>query len=123
IRVSLFIAAAPVQIEAAAALGAPVVELHPGSWCDALIEKRRAEADIEWELLCAGARMAQRLGLEVHAGHGLDYATAETIAALPQIVELNIGHFLIGEAVFEGLADTVKVMRAAMDRGRARARA
>jgi pyridoxine 5-phosphate synthase len=123
IRVSLFIAAAPVQIEAAAALGAPVVELHTGSWCDALIEKRRAEADIEWELLCAGARMAQRLGLEVHAGHGLDYATAETIAALPQIVELNIGHFLIGEAVFEGLADTVKFMRAAMDRGRARARA
>ena len=123
IRVSLFIAAAPVQIEAAAALGAPVVELHTGSWCDALIEKRRAEADIEWELLCAGARMAQRLGLEVHAGHGLDYATAETIAALPQIVELNIGHFLIGEAVFEGLADTVKLMRAAMDRGRARARA
>jgi pyridoxine 5-phosphate synthase len=123
IRVSLFIAAAPVQIEAAAALGAPVVELHTGSWCDALIEKRRAEADIEWELLCAGARMAQRLGLEVHAGHGLDYATAETIAALPQIVELNIGHFLIGEAVFEGLADTVKFMRAAIDRGRARARA
>ena len=123
IRVSLFIAAAPVQIEAAAALGAPVVELHTGSWCDALIEKRRAEADIEWELLRAGARMAQRLGLEVHAGHGLDYATAETIAALPQIVELNIGHFLIGEAVFEGLADTVKFMRAAMDRGRARARA
>jgi pyridoxine 5-phosphate synthase len=123
VRVSLFIAAAPVQIEAAAALGAPVVELHTGSWCDALIEKRRAEADIEWELLRAGARMAQRLGLEVHAGHGLDYATAETIAALPQIVELNIGHFLIGEAVFEGLADTVKFMRAAMDRGRARARA
>jgi pyridoxine 5-phosphate synthase len=123
IRVSLFIAAAPVQIEASAALGAPVVELHTGSWCDALIEKRRAEADIEWELLRAGARMAQRLGLEVHAGHGLDYATAETIAALPQIVELNIGHFLIGEAVFEGLADTVKLMRAAMDRGRARARA
>ena len=77
-----------------------------------------AEADAEWELLRAGARLAQRLGLEVHAGHGLDYASAETIAALPQIVELNIGHFLIGEAVFEGLAETVKFMRAAMDRGR-----
>ena len=66
----------------------------------------------------AGALLAQSLGLEVHAGHGLDYASAETIAALPQIVELNIGHFLIGEAVFEGLAETVKFMRAAMDRGR-----
>jgi pyridoxine 5-phosphate synthase len=121
IRVSLFIAAAPPQIEAAAELCAAVVELHTGSWCDALIEKRAAEADVEWELLRAGARMAKGLGLEVHAGHGLDYASAETIAALPQIVELNIGHFLVGEAVFEGLAETVKFMRAAMDRGRARA--
>ena len=63
----------------------------------------------------------QASGLEVHAGHGLDYGTAETIAALPQVVELNIGHFLIGEAVFEGLAETVKFMRAAMDRGRKKA--
>jgi pyridoxine 5-phosphate synthase len=121
IRVSLFIAAAPPQIEAAAELGAPVVELHTGSWCDALIENRTAEADVEWELLRVGAKMAKGLGLEVHAGHGLDYASAETIAALPQIAELNIGHFLVGEAVFEGLAETVKLMRAAMDRGRARA--
>ena len=68
---------------------------------------------------CAtGAALAKGLGLEVHAGHGLDYASAETIAALPQIVELNIGHFMVGEAVFEGLAETVKFMRAAMDRGR-----
>jgi pyridoxine 5-phosphate synthase len=104
-------------------LGAPVVELHTGSWCDALIENRNAEADVEWELLRVGARMAQSLGLEVHAGHGLDYASAETIAALPQIVELNIGHFLVGESVFEGLAETVKFMRAAMDRGRAKAAA
>ena len=64
--------------------------------------------------------MAASLGLEVHAGHGLDYASAETIAALPQIVELNIGHFLVGEAVFAGLAETVRFMRAAMDRGRAK---
>ena len=72
----------------------------------------------EWQAIVAGAALADSLGLEVHAGHGLDYASAEEIASLPQIVELNIGHFLIGEAVFEGLAETVKFMRAAMDRGR-----
>ncbi len=121
IRVSLFIGAQPAQIEAAAELGAPVVELHTGSWCDALMTERAAEANAEWELLHAGAVLAQSFGLEVHAGHGLDYASAETIAALPQVVELNIGHFLIGEAVFEGLAETVRFMRAAMDRGRGRA--
>ena len=66
----------------------------------------------------AGAKLARSLGLEVHAGHGLDYASAETISSLPEIAELNIGHFLIGEAVFTGLAQTVKAMRAAMDRGR-----
>jgi len=121
IRVSLFIGAAPAQIEAAAALGAPVVELHAGSWCDALAERRAAEASAEWQLIRAGVLLADSLGLEVHAGHGLDYASAETIAALPQVVELNIGHFLIGESVFEGLAETVKFMRAAMDRGRKKA--
>ena len=123
IRVSLFIAAAAAQIEAAAELGAPVVELHTGAWCDALIGHRGAEAAAEWELLRAGALLAKSLGLEVHSGHGLDYASAETIASLPQVVELNIGHFLIGESVFEGLADTVKFMRAAMDRGRGKVRA
>jgi pyridoxine 5-phosphate synthase len=122
IRVSLFIGAAPTQIEAAAELGAPVVELHTGAWCDALIEERKTETNAEWQLIRAGAVLAQSFGLEVHAGHGLDYASAETIAALPQIVELNIGHFLIGEAVFEGLPETVKFMRAAMARGRAKAR-
>src|SRR5215510_5853276 len=123
IRVSLFIGAAPVQIETAAALGAPVIEIHTGSWCDALAEGRSAEADAEWQLIRDGAQLAASLGLEVHAGHGLDYGTAETIAALPQVVELNIGHFLIGEAVFEGLDETVKMMRAAMDRGRKKANA
>ncbi len=121
IRVSLFIGAQPAQIEAAAELGAPVIEIHTGSWCDALTEGRAGEANTEWELIRAGAQMAKGLGLEVHAGHGLDYASAETIAALPQIAELNIGHFLIGEAVFEGLSETVKLMRAAMDRGRQKA--
>ena len=123
IRVSLFIAPHPAQIEAAVELGAPVIELHTGAWCDALIEGRSAEAQAEWEMLRAGAMLAHSLGLEVHAGHGLDYASAETIAALPQVMELNIGHFLIGEAVFEGLDATIKMMRAAMDRGRAKARA
>lgn len=123
IRVSLFIAAAPVQIEMAAQLGAPVIEIHTGAWCDALAEGRAAEAEAEWQLIRAGAVLAHSFGLEVHAGHGLDYGTAETIAALPEIVELNIGHFLVGEAVFEGLGETVKFMRAAMDRGRKKAQA
>jgi len=120
IRVSLFIAAQPAQIEAAAELGSDVIEIHTGAWCDALAGERAGEAEAEWHLIRDGAAIAKSYGLEVHAGHGLDYATAETIAALPQVVELNIGHFLIGEAVFEGLAETVKFMRAAMDRGRAK---
>ncbi len=123
IRVSLFIGAQPQQIEAAVALGAPVIEIHTGGWCDAVMEGRAAEAKAEWELIRAGAMLAKSYGLEVHAGHGLDYATAETIAELPEVVELNIGHFLVGEAVFEGLGETVRFMRAAMDRGRKKARA
>ena len=121
IRVSLFVAAERRQFEAAAKLRAPVVEIHVGAWCDALAESRKDTADAEWHRITEGVKIACDLGLEVHAGHGLDYASAETISALPQIVELHIGHFLIGEAVFEGLAETVKMMRAAMDRGRARA--
>ena len=121
IRVSLFIGAQPAQIETAAALGAPVIEIHTGAWCDALTQGNAVEAQAEWQLIRAGATLAQSLGLEVHAGHGLDYATAEEIAALPEIVELNIGHFLVGESVFAGLAETIKFMRAAMNRGRLRA--
>jgi pyridoxine 5-phosphate synthase len=123
IRVSLFIGAAPAQIEAAVALGAPVIEIHTGSWCDALAGGRTKEAEAEWGLIRAGVTLAKSYGLEVHAGHGLDYGTAESIAALPEVVELNIGHFLVGEAVFEGLAETVRFMRAAMERGRIKARA
>ena len=122
IKVSLFIGAAPVQIEMAAELGAPVIEIHTGSWCNALAEGRREAAGAEWQLIRDGALLAASVGLEVHAGHGLDFATAEEIAALPQVVELNIGHFLVGEAVFEGLPETVKLMRAAMERGRSKAR-
>jgi pyridoxine 5-phosphate synthase len=118
IRVSLFIAADPKQIETAAKLKAPVIEIHVGAWCDALAEGQTRKAEAEWDRIVVGAAQAASLGLEVHAGHGLDYVTAETIAALPQIVELNIGHFLIGEAIFTGLSQAVRDMRAAMDRGR-----
>jgi pyridoxine 5-phosphate synthase len=123
VRVSLFIAAERRQFEAAARLHAPVVEIHVGAWCEALAENRGKAADDEWRRIVEGAAFAKSLGLEVHAGHGLDYGTAETIGTLPQVVELNIGHFLIGESVFEGLTDTIKFMRAAMDRGREKARA
>ncbi|MFG1241653.1 pyridoxine 5'-phosphate synthase [Xanthobacter sp. V7C-4] len=119
IRVSLFIAADPAQIAAAAELGADIVELHTGAWCDAVTEGRHVEAEAEFVRLKAGARQAGGLGLEVHAGHGLDYATAERIAAFPQIVELNIGHFLIGEAIFVGLDQAIARMRAAIAAGRA----
>jgi pyridoxine 5-phosphate synthase len=119
IRVSLFIAAEPRQIETAARLRAPVIEIHVGPWCEALVQGHGGLAETEWARIREGARLAKSLGLEVHAGHGLDYASAQTIATLPEIVELNIGHFLIGEAVSDGLANVVKLMRAAMDRGRA----
>jgi pyridoxine 5-phosphate synthase len=118
IRVSLFIAAEPRQIQAAVAIGAPVIEIHTGAWCDALADNRMSAAQAEWQRIRHGAQLARRLGLEVHAGHGLDFESAAAIAALPEIVELNIGHFLIGEAVFSGLAEAVRAMRAAMDRGR-----
>ncbi|WP_441229935.1 pyridoxine 5'-phosphate synthase [Tardiphaga sp. 215_C5_N2_1] len=118
VRVSLFIAADPKQIEMAAKLKAPVIELHTGAWCDAITDGDTAKAANEWQRIAAGARLAKSAGLEVHAGHGLDYATAETISALPEIMELNIGYYMIGEALFIGLSDTVRLMRAAMDRGR-----
>jgi len=121
IRVSLFIAAAPDQIEMAARLRSPVIEIHTGAWCDALAEGRMAAAEAELARIREGARLAARLGLEVHAGHGLNYETAEMIAALPEFVELNIGHFLVGEAIMVGLGEAVRTMRAAMDRGRAKA--
>jgi pyridoxine 5-phosphate synthase len=122
IRVSLFIAAEPAQIEAACAIGAPVIEIHTGAWCDALAAGENAAAAGEFERIMRGAALAKACGLEVHAGHGLDFITAERIAALTEIVELNIGHFLIGEAIFAGLAATVRKMRAAIDRGRRNSR-
>jgi pyridoxine 5-phosphate synthase len=118
IRVSLFIAADPQQIEMAAKLRAPVIEIHTGGWCDAVVDGHSEKAEHEWRRIVEGVALARSAGLEVHAGHGLDYATAETIAALPEIAELNIGYFMIGEALLVGIAETVRAMRAAMDRGR-----
>jgi pyridoxine 5-phosphate synthase len=119
IRVSLFIEPTPAVIEAAAELGAPVIELHTGTWCHALADSDAAKAAAEFERLKAAAEQGASLGLEIHAGHGLDYASAEQIATLPGIAELNIGHFLIGEAIFVGLGNTIARMRQAMERGRA----
>jgi pyridoxine 5-phosphate synthase len=120
IRVSLFIAADPRQIEISARLKAPVIEIHTGAWCDAVVDGDTAKAEAEWQRIVAGAALARSIGLEVHAGHGLDYVTAEKIASVPEIVELNIGYYMIGEALFVGLAETVRTMRGAMDRGRSK---
>jgi len=122
IRVSLFIAADPAQIEAAASLRAPVIELHTGAWCDAIADGHADRAAAEWSRIVAGTALGAKLGLEVHAGHGLAFDTAERIAALPAIAELNIGHFLIGEAVFDGLPSAIGVMKDAIARGRKAAR-
>jgi pyridoxine 5-phosphate synthase len=114
IRVSLFIDPDPPQIAMAARLAAFAVELHTGRYCEA-----EGNGQVrELERLRAGAVEARRRGLECHAGHGLDYATAGVVAAIPDIVELNIGHFLVGEAVFLGLGEAVRRMRAAIARGR-----
>jgi len=118
VRVSLFIEPSAEALEAAAALRAPVVELHTGAWCDALARGEGERGDHEFGRLRVAAAQTASLGIECHAGHGLDYDTARTIAALPQIVELNIGHFLIGEAIFVGLAESVRQMRTAMEEGR-----
>jgi pyridoxine 5-phosphate synthase len=121
IRVSLFIDADPRQIEAAANLRAPVIEIHTGAWCNALADGDTARFAAEWDRIRAGVALARRAGLEVHTGHGLNYETAEAVAGMAEVVELNIGHFLIGEAIFEGLGAAVRTMRAAMDRGRSKA--
>lgn len=117
-RVSLFIEPDPDQIRASVAAGAQVVELHTGAYCDAARagETQRAEAILQ--RLKSGASLAAELGLEVHAGHGIDYATVKPIAAIPEIAELNIGHFLIGEAIFVGLPQAIQRMRALMDAAR-----
>ncbi len=122
VRVSLFIEPDAEAIRAAASLRAPVVELHTGAWCHQVELGETAKAEAEFERLRAAAKLAQQLGIECHAGHGLDFDTARRISSLPEIVELNIGHFLIGEAIFVGLAESVARMRKAMDEGRQAAR-
>ena len=114
IRVSLFIEADPAQLDAAKELGAPVVELHTGAYCEETGEDR----DRELKRIIDAAAYAAQLGLECHAGHGLTYDTVKPIAEIPTIVELNIGHFLIGEAVFCGLAEAMEKMRTLMDEAR-----
>ena len=121
VRVSLFIEPDARTLEAAAALGAPVVELHTGTWCDAVAAGEERKAEHEFERLRTGAVWAAELGLEVHAGHGLNYETSETLANVSQFSEFNTGHFLIGDAIFIGLAESIRLVRAAMAAGRARA--
>ena len=118
-RVSLFVGADPVQIEAAQRTGAAVVELHTGAFCDAVRDGNADAADGFLADLRAAAIQADALGLEVHAGHGIDYETVQPVAAIPQVAELNIGHFLIGEAIFVGLGPAIARMRALMDDARA----
>ncbi len=118
IRVSCFVDADADQVAAAKSVGAQVVELTTGPYCDA-VRERSPEAPRLLEILRAAAAEAHRLGLEVHAGHGMDYETAKPIAAIPELMELNIGHFLIGEAIFVGLTPAIQRMRALMDEARA----
>ncbi len=114
IRVSLFVEPDRKQLDAAVTLGAPVVELHTGAYCEAEGEGREREL----ARLTDAAAHAEAVGLECHAGHGLSYDTVAPIAEIPTIVELNIGHFLVGEAIFVGLADSIRGMRERMDRAR-----
>jgi pyridoxine 5-phosphate synthase len=119
VRVSLFVEADPHQLDAARSVGAPVVELHTGTYCEAEGEARAREL----ARLAAAARHGAAIGLEVHAGHGLGFDTVGPVAAIPELAELNIGHFLIGEAIFLGLGPAIARMRALMDAARARAAA
>ena len=118
IRVSCFIDADPAQVAASKAVGAQVIELHTGAYCEA-VRERRPQADALLRKLQAAATEGARLGLEVHAGHGIDYETVKPVAAIPELMELNIGHFLIGEAIFIGLGPAIQRMRALMDEARA----
>jgi pyridoxine 5-phosphate synthase len=114
IRVSLFIDPEPKQLESAKAVGAPVVELHTGAYCEA----EGAQRALELKRIIDAAALAEAIGLECHAGHGLGFETVGAIAAIPTIVELNIGHFLIGEAIFGGLDSAIRRMRVLMEQGR-----
>ncbi|WP_368184758.1 pyridoxine 5'-phosphate synthase [Aestuariibius sp. HNIBRBA575] len=118
-RVSIFIAADKRQIDAAHRIGAQVIELHTGAYCDAFADGDFAKRDAELDALRDMATYAHSLGLEVHAGHGLTYETVAPIAAFPEVQELNIGHFIIGESIFLGLEPAIREMRRLMDEARA----
>jgi pyridoxine 5-phosphate synthase len=120
IRVSLFIEADTAALDSAVRLGAPVVELHAGAWCEAVEQGEHDKAEAEFARLASAAEIGASLGLEMHAGHGLDFHTAERLAGVPEFVEFNIGHFLMGEALFIGMDAAITRMRAAMDAGRSR---
>jgi pyridoxine 5-phosphate synthase len=119
IRVSLFIEPELRQIEAASSMGAPVIELHTGAYCEAAASADAYERDSQFDRIRRGAQYGASLGLEIHAGHGLGYETVGPVAALGEIRELNIGHFLVGEAIFSGLEAAIRRMRALMDEARA----
>jgi len=119
VRVSLFIEPDELQVGKAAEIGAQVVELHTGAYCEAVVHGDEEAAARHLGRLTTAAALADRQGLEVHAGHGLDYESVAPVAAIPQIAELNIGHFLIGEAIFTGLAPAIARMRQLMDEARA----
>jgi pyridoxine 5-phosphate synthase len=118
-RVSIFIAADMRQIEAAHRIGAEVIELHTGAYCDAHSEGRFDDRDRELDSLREMSTYAHSLGLEVHAGHGLTYDTVQPVAAFPEVMELNIGHFLIGEAIFRGLTPAIHEMQRLIEEARA----
>jgi pyridoxine 5-phosphate synthase len=117
-RVSIFIAADQRQIDAANRIGAQVIELHSGAYCDAHHEGRFEDRDRELKALREMSSYAHSLGLEVHVGHGLTYETVQPVAQFPEVMELNIGHFLIGEAIFLGLGPAMAEMRRLMDEAR-----
>lgn len=117
-RVSLFVAADKKQVEAAARIGADIIELHAGGYADAWAEERWNERDSELAKITDMAAYGHELGLEVHVGHGLTYDSVGPVAALPQVMELNIGHFIIGEALFRGLGPAIMEMRRMMDEAR-----
>jgi pyridoxine 5-phosphate synthase len=119
IRVSMFVDPDQLQIEASRSLGAPVVELCTAAYCEAALYGDQSAVAAHLEAARQSARTAGRLGLEVHAGHGLTYDNVKPIAAIPEVLELNIGHFLVGEAIFVGLAESVRTMRQLMDEARA----
>jgi pyridoxine 5-phosphate synthase len=118
VRVSLFIEPDAGAVEASARIGADIVELHTGAYCERALEGNAAAVAKELERIIKAARLADDAGLEVHAGHGLTFNTVAAVSRLPEIVELNIGHFLIGEAIFGGLGRAVQRMRALMDDAR-----